>query len=567
MKKLYKKLRTFFHDESRKMNRNDWIIVGVFVVGYALLSFYNLGSTKNPQTFTRFDHANEEANIEILGDTREISKVRHYSGDEVGSYRLLGSIDGENYFEVGTMEDQSVFLWSDTEIGATLKYFRIVSNQGGSYIGEIQLYDQYGEKIAGIALDDGGKALIDEPDVVPNIISYMNSTYFDEIYFARSAYEYLHNIQVLEWVHPPVGKLIQMIPIFLFGMSTFAYRLMGNIAGILMIAVMYYFAKVIFKSRKFAFVAAALMSFDNFHFAQTRLGTVDSFLVLFMMVSALFMYKYLLLDKYDSIRPKLKYLSLSGLFFGLATCVKWTGLYFGLGLCILFFGKLILDFIKDRKVSDQYKKIIPSCILFFVVIPIVIYIASYFLFPNVYPREVNSFQALFSQIKDMFAYHSGLQEPHDFSSKWYTWPLMIKPVWYYVAYPSEGLKSTIVAIGNPVIWWTGIVAVIYVFVQSIKERKCEYIFLIVLVLSLWLPYAFIGRVMFLYHYFPVIPFLMLSIVAMLKYVCERLKNIWIAVVYLAIVVIVFAWFYPVVSGTVMPETYIDSLKWLSTWIF
>ncbi len=485
----------------------------------------------------------------------------------MGNYTLLGSIDGETYTEITKMEDSSVFLWSDTELNTTLQYLKIVSEQGGSYIGEVQLYDQYGEKIQTVAATETSKTLVDEASTVPGVISYMNSTYFDEIYFARSAYEYIHNIQVLEWVHPPVGKLIQMIPILFLGMNTFAYRLMGNIAGILMIPVLYCLAKTMFKNRKYAVLAGILMAFDTFHFAQTRLGTVDSFLVLFIMLSALFMYKYLLLDKYDSIKPKLRNLFLAGLFFGLATCVKWTGLYFGLGICLMFFGKLLLDYQKDKKISKQYIKIIACCVLFFVVVPVIMYATSYLCFPNVYPRQVNSISAIFDQIKDMYAYHSGLQDGHDFASKWYTWPIMQRPVWYYVAYPSTGLKSTIVAIGNPAIWWVGIVAAIYTFIASIRTKKLEYTFLIVLMLSMWLPYAFIGRVMFLYHYFPVLPFLMLAIVAFLKYLSEKFKNIWITVSYIAIVIILFAWFYPVVSGSVMPETYIESLKWLSTWVF
>jgi len=567
MNKLYRKIRSFFTDESRKMKKNDWIIVGIFVLVYGILSFHNLGATKNPQTFFLFDNINTEATIEIENGAKEISKIRHYSGDEVGSYTLLGSIDGSSYEEIGEMTDESVFLWSDTEITATFQYLKIISKQGGSYIGEIQLYDQFGEKIQTKASNELSKSLVDEANTVPGFISYQNSTYFDEVYFARSAYEYIHNIQVIEWVHPPIGKLIQMIPILFLGMTPFAYRLMGNIAGILMIPVIYAFAKTMFKNRKYAFVAAILMTFDTFHFTQTRLGTVDSFLVLFMMISALFMYKYLLLDKYDSIKKKLKYLFVSGLFFGLATCVKWTGLYLGLGLCILFFGKMILDCIKDKKISKQYIRIILACLLFFVVIPVILYVAGYFLFPNVYPREVNSIGALINQIKDMFAYHSGLQEPHPFSSKWYTWPIMTRPVWYYVSYPIEGLKSTIVAIGNPAIWWVGIPAALYALYESIRKRKLEFVFIIVMALSLWLPYAFIGRVMFLYHYFPVIPFLMLAITALIKTISEKLKNVWFAVIYIAIVIIVFAWFYPVASGAIMPETYIDSLQWLSSWVF
>ncbi len=567
MKKLYRKIRSFFNDESRKMKKNDWIIVGGLMGIYALISFSNLGSFHNPQSFLTFDAADQEATLEIEGEAVEVSKIRHYSGEEVGSYQLLVSVDGENYEEIGTMTDDSVFLWSDTNISSVFKYLKIVSLQGGSSIGEVQLYNQYGEKIKTVGATERSKLLVDEAKSVPGVISYMNSTYFDEIYFARTAYDYLHQIQAMEWVHPPLGKLLQMIPLFFLGMTPFAYRFMGNLAALFMIPALYVFAKTMFKNRKYAFLAGMLITFDTFHLAQGRLGTVDSFLVLFMILSGLFMYKYLLLDKYDSIKPKLRNLFLSGLFFGLATCVKWTGLYLGLGLCILFFGKLLLDSLKDHKLSKQYIRIILACILFFVLIPAGIYATCYFLFPNVYPSGVHNFKELLTQIQEMFHYHSTLHEGHPFSSKWYTWPIMLKPVWYYVSYPSTGLKSTIVAIGNPAIWWFGILAFVFALIQSIRTRKIEFVSVVVMMLSLWLPYAFIGRVMFLYHYYPVIPFMILAIVQFIRYWSEKFKNIWIAVIYISVVVIFFAWFYPVASGAVMPETYIDSLKWLSTWIF
>ena len=60
---------------------------------------------------------------------------------------------------------------------------------------------------------------------------------------------------------------------------------------------------------------------------------------------------------------------------------------------------------------------------------------------------------------------------------------------------------------------------------------------------------------------------MLGIVALLKFLHEKFKNIWIIGIYIAVVIILYGWFYPVVSGSSMPETYIDSLKWLSTWYF
>lgn len=395
----------------------------------------------------------------------------------------------------------------------------------------------------------------------------MNSVYFDEVYFARSAYEYANNLEAYEWVHPPLGKLIQSIPLHFLGMSPFSYRLMGNIAGIIMIFVMYVLGKNIFKSRKFALLAGFLMAFDTFHFAQTRIGTVDSFLVLFILISALFMYRYISTDN-SHLKVKIKNLIFCGLFFGLSVCVKWSALYYGLGIAIVFFAKMLYDYFYSKK--DEFKHsliIIPYCIAFFVVVPLTIYILCYFLFPNVAYYKENSISGLLNQTHMVFDYHANLNATHPYTSKWYSWPVMEKPVWFYVGYPSNGIKSTIVNIGNPAIWWFGIISVIYVLVASITKRNKENLFIIVVFLASWLPYMFIGRVMFMYHFFPALPFMMLAIVSFVKFLTEKFKQNWILLGYMLVVLCLFIVFYPVVSGMPVPNDYIESLKWFDSWSF
>ena len=47
---------------------------------------------------------------------------------------------------------------------------------------------------------------------------------------------------------------------------------------------------------------------------------------------------------------------------------------------------------------------------------------------------------------------------------------------------------------------------------------------------------------------------------------KRLSNVIIGI-YLAIVLILFVMFFPVLMGTVTSHKYIDGLKWFSTWYF
>lgn len=616
-------------DDSPKLSRKDWIVMGVLIVFYLVISFYNLGTLQNPKTYYQFTSEGESVGIMLPSVSQEVSKIRYYTGAEVGKFKVLASTDGETYKEIATFESRYTFAWEDLVVNESFKYLKFITETPGSYLGEIQLYDKYGERLLAKATDDQSGVIVDELETVPAQISHINSSYFDEVYFARSAYEYIHGIDTMEWVHPPLGKLIMMIPILLFGMSTFSYRLMGTLAGLLMIPVIYTFAKRIFKDTKWASLAGILMTFDTFHFAHTRMGTVDSFLVLFIMLSALFMYQYISLDKNSKLTHKLKNLFWSGLFMGCSIATKWTGLYAALALGIVFFADLIYKYTDKRKKINQNMlmqmvlffmfivgivpifiyygtalvkttklattltigyyaialvisiiwlmisllkknkelwKLFASCFIFFVVIPAIIYILSYLLFPNVYGYD-NGILGIIDQTKNMYDYHAGLIEGHDFSSKWYTWPLMIKPVWYYVGYYGGTIKSTIVGIGNPAIWWFGTIAAVYLLFTSISKRKKETLFILVFIACCFLPYVFIDRAMFMYHYFPTLPFIMLAIVSFMKWITEKINSNSFYIFYVALVVLLFFVFYPVVSGMMTTTDYIDSLKWLSSWIF
>ena len=545
------------NSQSKLMKKKDYIILGLIILIYTIISFINLGSMKNPQTFYYFQE-NEAITVK-LNSIDDVIRIKLYNGDISGEYALYTSIDNENFEYVKTVNGNGAFSWNEEKILKRAKYIKIVSITENANLGEMAFYNNAKDyiKINNISStkNSNAKNLYDEEKMVPTEISYLNSTYFDEIYFARTAYNYKEHQQAYEWTHPPLGKLIQAIPLVIFNtMSPFFYRLMGNIAGIIMVAVIYIFAKSLFNKTFFATFAALLMSFDTFHFAQTRMGTIDSFLVLFIILSLYFMYQHISIknDKYN--------LALSGLFFGLSGCIKWSGLLIGIPLAILYF----IDIFKQKK---NIIKAIINGIIFFVIIPILMYTGIYLLFPNNQVTYTNNFKDLINQTVEMFKYHSRLQADHPFSSRWYTWPISYKPVWYYTQDFSNNLRGTIAGIGNIIIWWTGIIATIYLLYKVIKHKNKDSFVLMITILSLWLPYIFIGRVMFLYHYFPVLPFIILAITNLFKDITTYLKTHIISIIYLVMAGLFFMLYYPIVSGMPVSNQYIESLKLLSSWYF
>ena len=168
---------------------------------------------------------------------------------------------------------------------------------------------------------------------VPYTPTYMNGTYFDEIYHARTAYEHLHQIEPYESTHPPLGKILISIGIYVFGLNPFGWSIIGTLFGVGMIPIMYVFAKRMFGRSEYALIAAFLLTFDFMHFAQTRIATIDVYGVFFIMLMFYFMYRYTTLSFYrEKLWTTLIPLGLSGLFFGIGAASKWIVIYGGAGL-------------------------------------------------------------------------------------------------------------------------------------------------------------------------------------------------------------------------------------------
>ena len=547
-----KKIKKYLNYDN-KLNKIDFITILIIVLLYSFLSFYRLGSNISPNTFERVNK-NDKLLIE-LKEMDDVIKFKIFSGEQNSKYKLYLSKDNIDFEYYGEIEGRGALSWDFIKPKIKSKYVLLEFTEN-STIGEVALYNNSKEKIAlnKITINSHQTDLLtDEQDTVPDKVSYMNTSYFDEVYFARTAYEYVENIPTYEWTHPPLGKLIQAIPIFITKhLSPFNYRLMGNISGILMIIIMYLFGKELFKKRKYSIFASLLMFFDTFHFVQTRMGTVDSHLVLFMMISALGMIKY-------CNNKKMLNLLISGIFFGLSVCVKWTGLYCGLGLAIIYFTYMI----KNKEFNLKH---ILSGFSFFVVIPLIFYIGLYLLFPNNNINYTNNLKSIMKQQEQMYNYHSKLDAEHFFSSDWYTWPISYKPVWYHEAIVDTTSKETISGIGNIVIWWVGIVAMISLIPKLLKKDKNSF-YLLVLILSLWLPYVFIGRIMYMYHYFPVLPFMMLAITGLFKHIDEKYKLTYLIPIYLIFVIAFFIIYYPVITGNVVSIDYLKKIELFKSWYF
>lgn len=577
--------------KSHPMERKDLLPLLIILAVYAIVAFTNLGSTKDPQSFYTFEGDNDSVVID-LGEQKEISSIMYYSGLYPGDYDLYYSSNGSNWVRLrdanaqpdanGDVNDAAMhqsyadlFKWQYASIGDTsisTRFIRIVARTLPMELGELALYDEHGRLVNVSGVDS---VLLDEQNTIPDSPSWFNSMYFDEIYHGRTAYENIKNIYPYEITHPPLGKIIISLGIRIFGMTPFGYRFMGAFFGVLMLLPLYILLKNMFGKTKVAMCGTLLFAFEFMHFTQTRIATIDTYGVFFTLLSFLFMWRWMTAPYTAKLRTTWLDLFLCGLSFGLGCACKWTVLYAGVGLAALW---LLRTIMKYRAVGlGQYGRellgTIGLSVLFFIVIPVIIYCLSYipyglalgYKMPGML-TDGNYYKLIWDNQVYMLTYHNGVNQTHPYSSRWYQWLFDVRPILYYLQYNGE-TKSAFGAFNSPLISWAGLAALISIVFAFWKRRKPQAVLIWAGYLCQFLPWVIITRTTFAYHYFGCILFLTIAISFVFDELIERRsKNDKLVYAFTGLNTALFVLFYPVLSGVEASVQFcLNVLKWFPSW--
>ena len=196
-----------------------------------------------------------------------------------------------------------------------------------------------------------------------------------------------------------------------------------------------------------------------------------------------------------------------------------------------------------------------------------------------YFTEGHGFVDMVAMQHDMYRYHATLVATHPYSSVWWQWPLLDRPILYYANYTHVAAKgaadccaATIRALPNPFVWLAGLISVPSLGWQAIRKKNAGYALLVLAYLAQWLPWAISPRLTFEYHFFPNLTIIVLATAIVLQEVWRsgiEQRDRWALAsvgVYLAAVVIGFAYFYPILAGTPIPYQALDARLWSPTWI-
>jgi len=148
-------------------------------------------------------------------------------------------------------------------------------------------------------------------------------------------------------------------------------------------------------------------------------------------------------------------------------------------------------------------------------------------------RLGHSFSDLVGLQKQMYDYHSTLTATHPYGSRWWQWPLILRPVSYYYHDFRTGLAASdgaaccvaeILALPNPIVWWTGLISVPFIAYLALRERNKGYLLLVTAYIFQWLPWIASPRVAFEYHFLPNLAVICLADAVLMQRIWNRARG-------------------------------------------
>jgi len=433
-------------------------------------------------------------------------------------------------------------------------------------------------------------------------------------------------------VHPEVGKWMIAAGEQLFGMNSFGWRFMPALCGTLTVLLVIRTVRRMSRSTLIGCIAGVLLAVDGLHFVMSRVALLDIFLA-FWLVAAV---SCLVADRDWTRRRHANSLDkagptglqgkvgrwllfrpwriAAGICFGLALGTKWSAVWVIAGFGILAFawdlGARRALGVRHAFWKSVFVDGLPA-FLSIVLVAVVTYTATWtgwLLHDNAYDHDYASknpahgvmkvvpddFRSLIHYHQEVLAFHTGdyiKKATHPYSSHPAGWPIIARPIGFDAVNDiksgtpgcntTDGTKclSVISALGTPLLWWGGALALIAALVLWIGQRDWRFGVPIVGYLTCWLPwFAFDDRPIFFFYAVTMIPFTVMALaltlgkilgparVATQPSTSRRLIGSAVVGAFVVLVVLNFAYIWPILTDEVLPHPAWLSRMWFKSWI-
>ena len=292
----------------------------------------------------------------------------------------------------------------------------------------------------------------------------------------------------------------------------------------------------------------------------------------------------------------------AGLAFGVASSIKWSGLYF---LAVFAVYALVSDVLARRRagiplwLGGTLLRQGPITFLLTVPVAAVVYLsgwAGWFATDGGYYRHwvedgggaawegalawvPLDIQNWWHYQASMYAYHLGEHTPHAYQANPLSWLFMVRPTSMY--WHADGNDAeTILGLGNPLIWWAGTAAIVFVIVRLVRglvlrRRVMTEAFILTGLAAGYLPWMlYLGRTVFQFYTIAFEPFLVLALTAAIAMLLgspqdpesRRVAGLRAVATFLVLCVGLSLFFLPMWTGAEIPRWYMTMHFWFPSWV-
>jgi len=430
-------------------------------------------------------------------------------------------------------------------------------------------------------------------------------------------------------VHPEVGKWLIALGIKGFGMDPFGWRIASAVVGALMVVVMCRFVRRVTGSTALGLLGGLLLAFDGLHLVLSRLALLDIFLSFFILCGfhCVVADRQWLRDRLAAGQERVlwrPWLLAGGVMFGLACGTKWSGAY-----ALAAAGLLTWAWSAGaRRAFGQRRPWLRSTWLdaapafgALVVVAFGVYVASWTgwlmhadeyesAFSNTqyttygggqqWPTATEpdaeglgevtqSLRSLASYHRDVYNFHTHFLDDssHPYESKPASWLVLGRPVGVDAQLDiqpgTQGCRAPegssclrqVILLGNPVLWWVGCLALIASLVRWVAARDWRHGVAVVGVAATWLPwFTQDDRPIFIFYAVTILPFMILSLTLWAGHLLgtslaptpRRTAGVVVVGSYAVLVILAFAWFWPVWTDQLITHKEWTQRIWFTRWI-
>ncbi len=376
--------------------------------------------------------------------------------------------------------------------------------------------------------------------------------------------------------HPPLGKLLISLGIRAFGFNPLGWRIAAVVTGTLTVTLLYVLTRKLLGSALGATVASGLLAIDFLHFVQSRLAMLDVFVVFFGV--AAFLFAVMDRDALLAGRSALRTASVAarvlgrpwrlaaGAAAGAAAASKWSGWLFLAGLLVLTIawesstrrgtGRHEND--RREAFGRMLREEAPSMLVGLAIVPLLVYVASFIgsihgPFLAVPWSRGSWVREFMGRQRFSLLYHLRLGRSHPYTSPGWSWLLLKRPIAYQFKILPSGRYQEVLALGSPLVWWAGILALAAVAAGWLRKRDPAGPEGLILAGFAWsyLPWLAAGSTRstsFLFYLLPAVPFLSIALAYTATLMARSLAGKAAFALFSSAAVLLFAFYYPVLAA-------------------